>query len=223
MAKDKEFIILGAGITGLSTAVELDKKGEKSIIIEKDKEVGGLCKSFHQNGCTLDLGPHKLYSQLPGIMEYFKDVLKDDCLTVKKTNSIFLLDKKINFPINISNLISCVSPKTVITGTKAGFSFAGQTAKAVLAKNKIHTYEDWFINGFGKAGYNLVFRDYAWKVWGDPKTLSWELGKKRVPISGLFGFVKNMLSKKEKAKISAEFFYYPKQGMGEFCEKLYKD
>jgi len=76
---------------------------------------------------------------------------------------------------------------------------------------------------FAKAGYNLVFRDYAWKVWGDPKTLSWELGKKRVPISGLFGFVKNMLSKKEKAKISAEFFYYPKQGMGEFCEKLYKD
>ena len=38
----KEFLVLGAGITGLTVARELLEKGEKVTVIEKSNNVGGL-------------------------------------------------------------------------------------------------------------------------------------------------------------------------------------
>ena len=76
----KNIVIFGAGISGLSTAVFLLKRGHKVTVLEKESHVGGMCSSYKYKGFTIDYGPHKIYSQLPGMMKYFRNLLGDDNL-----------------------------------------------------------------------------------------------------------------------------------------------
>ena len=55
-----EIVVLGAGVCGLAAADKLVSQGKEVIVIEKEDDVGGLCRSFKQNGFTFDLGGHRL-------------------------------------------------------------------------------------------------------------------------------------------------------------------
>jgi protoporphyrinogen oxidase len=220
----KDVVIIGAGISGLATAWSLVEKGYNVTILEKNDFAGGMCASFKHNDFVLDYGPHKLYSQLPGMMQKFKDLIgESDTLTVKKKNSLRLVGKYFNFPINPVQMLKSIGPSTVLAGTKAGFGYAKAVAKGVIARKEPETYEEYFMKGFGKAGYELIFKDYAWKVWGDPSKLSEEIGRKRTPVPSIFKLVAGVISgSKNKPDVSAEFFYYPKKGVGVICDSMRK-
>ncbi len=56
-------VIIGAGITGLATAHYLECEGcADYVIFEKEKEVGGLCRSVRVDGFTFDFTGHLLHS-----------------------------------------------------------------------------------------------------------------------------------------------------------------
>ena len=52
-----KYLVLGAGPSGLTVASSLLQNGEKSfLVLEKEKEVGGLCRSKNIDGSPLDIG-----------------------------------------------------------------------------------------------------------------------------------------------------------------------
>lgn len=52
-----KYLILGAGPAGLAFANRLKQKGEESfLLLEKEKEAGGLCRSMNVDGAPLDIG-----------------------------------------------------------------------------------------------------------------------------------------------------------------------
>lgn len=204
-----KIIIAGAGISGLSLAREL--KEHEIILFEKNKHVGGLASSFRYKNFILDIGPHKLYSQIPGIMEDFGNILGEDRLIIKKKNSIRLMGKYFSFPVNPKQVFKNLSPEIMSFVLKAGFDFI---ITALKSKKAIKSYEDYFLAGFGRAAYEAIFRDYAVKVWGDPRRISFEIAKRRVPIPKMSGFLNR------KGQLSADYFYYPVRGIGQLCEKL---
>ena len=51
-------IIIGAGISGLLSALVLSKNEKKVLILEKQERLGGICQSYKINGYTVDNGPH---------------------------------------------------------------------------------------------------------------------------------------------------------------------
>jgi len=207
-------IVLGGGITGLAIAADL-AKDNKVTLIEKEEECGGMCKSKLIEGYNLDFGPHKLYSQIPGVMEEFKKI--SDVVTTKKVNSIMLKNKLFSFPVSIPQIGLRMNPLITM---KLGLGFL--KSKFVKIKN-VKTYEDYLINGFGKYGYEMIFKDYAPKLWAEGNTLSAELAKKRVPAPDIMGMVKGIFSKKEKSKISADEFLYPVSGgVNQICKDLEK-
>ncbi len=53
-------IIVGGGIAGLTSAAYLSKKGQKVLLIEKNKECGGLVNSFSRNGFHFEAGVRAL-------------------------------------------------------------------------------------------------------------------------------------------------------------------
>lgn len=72
----KKYFILGGGITGLTLAYELLKKGQDVEIIEKDSTVGGLAKTFSWKGRDIDLGPHIYHTPDTDIQEYWETEFK---------------------------------------------------------------------------------------------------------------------------------------------------
>lgn len=53
-------IVVGGGIAGLTAATYLAKAGQKVVLFEKNKEVGGLVNSFTSNGFHFDSGVRAL-------------------------------------------------------------------------------------------------------------------------------------------------------------------
>ncbi|MET9631055.1 cytochrome P450 [Lentzea sp. NPDC006480] len=54
----KTVIVIGAGVSGLTTARALEKAGHRAIVLERGGEVGGKCASVDIDGHAFDLGGH---------------------------------------------------------------------------------------------------------------------------------------------------------------------
>ena len=53
-------IIVGGGMAGLTSAVYLSREGQKVLLIEKNRECGGLVNSFTRDGFHFDAGVRAL-------------------------------------------------------------------------------------------------------------------------------------------------------------------
>jgi len=49
---------VGAGVSGLLSALSLSKEGKSVLVLEKEGYVGGVCRSYKVQGYTVDTGPH---------------------------------------------------------------------------------------------------------------------------------------------------------------------
>ena len=60
-------IIVGAGLTGLSTAALFEKNHKDYFLIEKDTEIGGKIKSSDIEGWSIDRGFHVFIKEYPNL------------------------------------------------------------------------------------------------------------------------------------------------------------
>jgi len=86
-------IILGAGIAGLSLAYFLK---EKTIILEKEEQIGGLCRSFELNGIFYDIGPHIMFSKNKEILDFHTSLVQTN--QIRRSNKIYHKGKLIKYP-----------------------------------------------------------------------------------------------------------------------------
>lgn len=70
--------VIGGGLTGLTTAFYLKKAGIDVHIFEKTDRVGGVIKTSHENGFTLESGPNTGVLSHPEAMELIEN-LHGDC------------------------------------------------------------------------------------------------------------------------------------------------
>ncbi|MGA3018579.1 MAG: protoporphyrinogen oxidase [Bryobacteraceae bacterium] len=67
-------VIVGGGISGLSTAYYLAKGGAASTILESRPRLGGVIQTEHVEGCTLEAGPDSFLSIKPAGLELIADL-----------------------------------------------------------------------------------------------------------------------------------------------------
>src|SRR5262245_55010992 len=58
----KTAIVVGGGLSGLTTAIYLARGGRNVLLIEKSSELGGRARTQITNGYYFNLGPHALYA-----------------------------------------------------------------------------------------------------------------------------------------------------------------
>jgi protoporphyrinogen oxidase len=71
-------MIIGAGPSGLATALKLSQAGIVPLIVEKTREVGGLMRSIKHGEFTLDIGRKELYTRIPEVDRFWHELLRDD-------------------------------------------------------------------------------------------------------------------------------------------------
>lgn len=200
----KKITILGAGPTGLIAAYYLSEKFQVTVI-EKNDYIGGMSTSFFYKDFVLDYGPHKIYTQLPGILHEIEKVT--NLSRIKKQNSIYLKGNFFDFPLKMAQ-VAFKMPLTAVSGVLD------------IIQNKLGKKTPSYLeNRFGKTLYNLVFANYAEKIWGNPKGLDIELAKRRVSMSSFSELLKSVILK-NSGKISADYFYYPEKGSFQLYEDL---
>ena len=87
--KQKKVIIIGAGVSGLTTGIYLQKNGYKTQILEKNAVSGGACIGWERKGCYIDGCIHWLVGTNPDSMFYS---LWTDTRAITDETEIFFQD-----------------------------------------------------------------------------------------------------------------------------------
>jgi phytoene dehydrogenase-like protein len=93
-------VVVGGGIAGLTAAVYLARSGQKTVLIEKNKEFGGLVSSFSHDGFHFEAGVRALESA--GVILPMLQDLEIQLDVVRSKVSVGIEDKI----LNIENLDS---------------------------------------------------------------------------------------------------------------------
>ncbi|MCF8334171.1 MAG: protoporphyrinogen oxidase, partial [Bacteroidales bacterium] len=67
-------VIIGAGLTGLTAAFYLNKKGKKVKVIEKQPVAGGVIQTHRKNGFVFESGPNTGVLSNPEAAELLEDL-----------------------------------------------------------------------------------------------------------------------------------------------------
>ena len=96
----KNTVILGAGITGLSTAHYLSLKNEDFLVLEKNNRVGGNISSEKKEGFIIENGPNTVLLNNNSIIQLIKAYDLWDTISVPQesaeSNRYVLLNDKLH-------------------------------------------------------------------------------------------------------------------------------
>ena len=89
-------LIIGAGVTGISYA---NFTNNDFLIIEREKEVGGYCRTIKRNGFVWDYSGHFFHFQNPEVEKYVcKNIDPSLLLRVEKHTQIYYKGQYVDFP-----------------------------------------------------------------------------------------------------------------------------
>ena len=70
--QERFVVVIGAGLTGLTTAFHLKRKGYQVLVLEKQDRVGGQIQTHTQDGFTFESGPNTGVVSFPEVAELFQ-------------------------------------------------------------------------------------------------------------------------------------------------------
>lgn len=199
--------IIGAGLTGLSTAYHLEKRGFFDYkLFEKDANVGGLCRSVMQDGFTFDYTGHLLHVSDPYFQTLINDVVGMHNLnSIHRRSFIYSQDVYTRYPYQI-NLYGL--PTETIVECIEGFVTRPQHKKE--PKN----FCEWVVKNFGEGIAKHFFYPFQSKILAyDLNDVSTSWMGRFVPQTSLQQMIKGAITDVVDEKIGYNSsFVYPKQG-----------
>lgn len=219
-----KYIILGGGITGLITSIELSKKHPGEVLlIEKENEVGGQLRTIRRNGFRYDIGSHIIH-----------DEVGKDVLDFINQSSGGLLRRNVRIGKLIFRKAYIIYPlKSIKFMTGLGFVESIRCSISLLWNrflklfslldiNHNSNYENDLKRNVGTRAYNIFYRPYALKVWNcDPKLISNTAIKRQMAMVGPWTFLMELINYTIK-KQHDKYYYYLDGGIGKLPEGLEK-
>src|SRR5262245_35556171 len=92
--KGEQVVVIGAGPAGLTAAYELCKAGISSVVLEKDKVVGGLSRTVDYKGYLFDIGGHRFFTKVKVVDTMWREVLTEDKFLRRNRLSRIYYNKK---------------------------------------------------------------------------------------------------------------------------------
>lgn len=211
----QRIVILGAGAAGLSAAWKLLRENPalNVTIIERESQPGGLARSLEWKGHTLDLGPHRFFTEIPEIRQFIKTFCEESLSQVKRVSRMYLNGKYIPYPIK-------PLPTLQALGLKESASFF-LSALEILWKGKNNpvSYEEYVIGYYGEKLYRRIFQPFAEKVWGlHANRITAETARVRLRGENIWHALKDGLLSKQETYVDR--FLYPLNGIGEIAQKF---
>lgn len=209
--------IIGAGPAGLTAAYILSKNNVKVDVYEATPKVGGLCASFTLWEQTVDIGPHRFFSNDRKVNDLWLEVVGKEYSMVNRLTRIYYKERFFLYPIKLINALRNLGFYEAFNCLTSYFK---ELAKPVKQDG---SFETWVQGRFGKRLYEIFFKTYSEKLWGISCTeLDSDFASQRIKKLTLFEAVKNSLfeGKGNKHQTLVDKFAYPHHGCGSVYEKM---
>ena len=205
-----KYLIIGAGISGLTFANYIK---DNYLIIEKENEVGGYCRTIKKGDFIWDYAGHFFHFNTEEFKNKFlSKVSKDDIIYNEKCTKIIYKDKIIDFPFqtNIHEL------------DKEEFIDCLYDLFNKEEKDKYDNFLDMLYGKFGKSITEKFLKPYNEKLYAvDLKELDVDAMGRFFPYANIKDIINNM--KEHKVNSYNNTFLYPKNGSGSFINILYEE
>jgi protoporphyrinogen oxidase len=206
--------ILGGGLTGLTVASLLAEKGHEVEVYEKEREVGGLCRTRLVEGYVYDLhGGHVFNSKCKLVKDWaFSKLSEKDWHYSIRNAKIQYREDMISYPFELSladlpvdEMIACIIDYFAKKGRKPA------------------NFHDWLIWMFGKSIAEKYLIPYNAKIWNydlRKMAIHWVDGK--MPLSTQEEILRACLTRDStERKMPHSTFFYPLDGgIAQFIESI---
>ncbi len=162
---ERSTIVMGAGPGGLATGYWLAKHGIPVTVLERAPFVGGLARTVERDGFKFDIGGHRWFSKVDEVNDFYKEIIADETVWVRRISRIYFDGKYIDYPLEIGNALAAIGP---VKAAQAVIDY-GRSALARRSRTtQIESMEDAYIDQYGRTLYEMFFERYSEKVWGRP-------------------------------------------------------
>ena len=192
-------VIIGAGLSGLSAAYHM---GSGYKVLEREGEVGGLCRSVTTRGYTFDLAPHIFFTSSQYVNGLVNELLNGDLIKHRRRAYIYTNGTYVEYPfeVNLHGL-----PRDVIDECIEG----ARHRPDIQPRN----FMEWIKATMGEGvarHYMVPYNEKIWKYPLEEMSLDWVAG--RVPSPSVEEMVKGAQGRVERNYGPNAYFQYPRVG-----------
>lgn len=213
-----KYLILGAGPTGLSFANKLKQSGERDfIILEKERNAGGLCRSVDVDGAPFDIGGgHFLDVRCKKVLDFlFEFMPESEWKLFERDSQIKVNESMISHPIeaNIWQMELEDQVEYLKSIAVAGCNLGTEMPKAFV---------DWIYWKLGSRIAEDYMIPYNQKMFGKELNSLGTYWLEKLPSVSFEETLLSCLTKKAYGKEPghAQFYYPKKYGYGELWERM---
>lgn len=213
-----KYLILGAGPAGLTFANRLKELSEDSfLVLEKEQEAGGLCRSVMVDGSPFDIGGgHFLDVRRPAVNTFlFRFMPKEEWKLFERDSRIVIGDQQVGHPLeaNIWQLPVDSQVEVLSSIARSGCN---------SGKQKPGKFKDWIIWKLGDRIAEMYMLPYNRKMFADELD---ELGTywlEKLPDVSFEDTLRSCLEHRAYGKQPghANFYYPEKYGYGELWLRM---
>jgi protoporphyrinogen oxidase len=195
----KNIGILGGGISALAFSHFYE---DNVTIIEKEKSLGGLCRSFlDKDGVAWDIGPHITFSKNEEILEFIISLTEMNKL--KRSNQIFYDGRFIKYPFE--NDLSSLSDKDRDYCLN---TFLDNPYENYPSSNML----EFFYETFGEGITRLFLEPYNRKIWKYETSFMDKQMVERIPKPPPEDIIASANGENTEGYLHQLYFHYPKTG-----------
>lgn len=201
-------LIIGGGISGLTLAYYLKKD---YLILEKESEVGGYCRTIKNPNYIWDYAGHFYHFKTEEMKRLFLSMVEpDEIVTQKKVTKIYYAGKLIDYPfqMNIHQL------------DKQDFIDCLYDLFFKTEKEEYDNFLDMLYGKFGKGIVDIFLKPYNEKLYAvDLTKLDKNAMGRFFPYADIDAIIRNF--KESNSTSYNDTFLYLKKGTQYFIDKLY--
>jgi protoporphyrinogen oxidase len=223
-------VILGAGLAGLSAAEALGSAD--TLLLERDAEPGGLCRSMREAGFTFDWTGHLLHLRDPALRRFAHELLPGGWAELQRSEWISSHGQFVPYPFQVNTAglpldvrLDCLLGFVEALRREQRQPAAPPPAPAPLspelpwlavappAAPDEPSFLDWALRTFGEGFARHFFVPYNEKLWRRPLsevTADWTSWS--IPRPELADVLRGALAASDKAFGYNPQFLYPKEG-----------
>ena len=210
-------VVLGAGPAGLTAGYLLAQQGCPVVVVEAERQVGGLAKTVVREGYRFDLGGHRFFTKCAEVDALWHELMGAELLIRPRLSRIYWNGRFLDYPLRAPDVIRKLGPVEL---TRVLFSYLNASMGSRGAER---TLEDWVVNRFGRRLFELFFASYTEKVWGvPPSEIRAEWAAQRIRGLSLAAAARAALlgNGGDRVKSMISEFKYPRLGPGQMWEAM---